>query len=464
MLAMASCKTILSRILIYMIYLFKKKYTNLVSDKRFSEILTGSVWALSARVIATIFGLIFSMIVARVYGAEVIGILAVVNSFLVLTTLFTVFGTQSSILRLIPEHIVKYSPTSAFKLYRKTQYMVIGFSFITAIMFIWGAELIANKIFSKPYLSYYFSLASIFIVFKSIALLNTQAVRGLRHIKLFALILLLPQLLNLIFLLVIGFFISSKNLPIYVVFAGFTVTSILGSIIMEVAFKKKMHPSDPVCPIFCRNILSISLPMLLSATMAFIIGETGVLMLGMFRTEAEVGYYAIAVKLATLTSFVLQAVNSMAGPKFSELFHSNQMEELFYIAKKSAKLIFFITTPILLGLLIFGKYILVLLYGADFSIAYIALVLLIIGQFINSISGSTAIFMNMTGHQSIFRNIIVSAAILNISLNWMLIPPLGITGAAFSAMICLSSWNIATLIYMKKTFGRTTGFFPIIMH
>jgi O-antigen/teichoic acid export membrane protein len=39
--------------------------------------------------------------------------------------------------------------------------------------------------------------------------------------------------------------------------------------------------------------------MLMTAAMSFIIGQTGVIMLGMSRSEAEVGYYAIAVKLAT---------------------------------------------------------------------------------------------------------------------------------------------------------------------
>ena len=98
-----------------MLNFLKHKYINLVSDTRFSEILTGSVWALSARVIATGMGLVFSVIVARIYGAEVVGIVAVINSFLMLATIFSVLGTNTSILRLIPEHLAKYSPTSAFQ-------------------------------------------------------------------------------------------------------------------------------------------------------------------------------------------------------------------------------------------------------------------------------------------------------------------------------------------------------------
>ena len=136
---------------------FKRKYKSLVSDSRFAEILSGSVWAICGRVLSAILGLLFSVIVARSYGAEIVGILAVVNSFLMLATIFTVLGTPTSILRLIPEHLMKYSPTSAFNVYRKTQYMVIVFSLVSGTIFFVAAKFIANEIFSKPHLSFYFA-------------------------------------------------------------------------------------------------------------------------------------------------------------------------------------------------------------------------------------------------------------------------------------------------------------------
>lgn len=136
-----------------MIDILKRKYSNLISDKKFSEIFIGSVWALSARVLSAGFGLISSIIVARFYGAEVLGLIAVISSFLTLATTLTVFGTNISILRLIPEHLAKYSPTSAFKVYRKTQCLVIIVSLVTGTAFFCGSSLIADKMFSKPHLS-----------------------------------------------------------------------------------------------------------------------------------------------------------------------------------------------------------------------------------------------------------------------------------------------------------------------
>ena len=440
-----------------MLKFIKRKYKNLVSDKKFSEILTGSAWALSARVLATGLGLVTSIIVVRFYGAEVMGILAVINSFLMLATIFTVLGTKTSILRLIPEHLIKFSPTSAFKIFRKIQYLVIGASLIAGTLLFFGAELIAGKVFSKPQLSFYFAMAAVFIIFKSLMLLNTQALRGLKLIRVFAFMLVLPRAFNLILLILLGFLLSTKNVPFYALLGSFCLTGILGWGLTEQAFKNRMEPKDIVQPMAAGKIFSISLPMLMSSSMAFVIGQAGVIMLGMFRSEAEVGYYAIAVRLASFTTFILQSINSIAAPKFSELFYSGNIEELFYVAKKSTKLIFWTTMPIFIGFVIFGKSLLRILFGHEFAVAYIALVLLLLGKFVNSISGSTGLFMNMTGNQNVFRNILFIVALSNIGLNALLIPRLGINGAALTAMASLIFLNISTLVYMKAKFGKTTS-------
>jgi len=446
-----------------MISQIKKKFYNFTSDEKFAEILTGSIWALIARIVATILGLILSIIVVRFYGADIMGLLSVLQSFLGLATIFTVLGTKTSILRLIPEHIAKYSATSAFKLYRKTQYLVIAFSIFTGSIFYFSANFIADKIFSKPTFSFYLGLSAIFIVFKSMMLLNTQAVRGLRLIKMFALMQVLPTAANLIFLLILTMLHYSKGNPVYTMLISLSFTGIIGWITMEHAFKKRMKKKDYVKTIPIRNILSISFPMLMTATMSFVIGQTGIIMLGMYRSEEEVGYFAIAVKLATLTSFALAAINSMAGPKFSELFHSGRIEELFYTAKKSAKLVFWTTSPILIFFALFGKFLLQWFYGNDFVVAYPALVIVAIGQFVNSIAGSTGMFLNMTGNQIVLRNFILISALANIAINLILIPSIGIYGASIASMISLSFWNIAALLFIKSKYGNSTGYFPYFL-
>jgi O-antigen/teichoic acid export membrane protein len=317
-------------------------------------------------------------------------------------------------------------------------------------------------VFLKPHFGPYFALTSMFIIFISLTQLNTQAVRGLRLIRIFAVMRLLPSLCNLLILVPLTIFFFHQDNPIYAMFASLVVTALVGALVMDQVFKKKMGLNDIVHPMPVKEILAISLPMLMTTTMAFVIGQTGVIILGMFRPEAEVGYYSVAVRMATLTTFVLSAINSMAAPKFSELFQSDKMEELFYVAKKSSKLIFWTTTPILLFLILLGKPLLSLLFGPDFEVVYWAMFFLVLGQFVNSISGSTGYFMNMTGSQIVFRNVMFGAAFLNVILNLLLIPVLGIYGAALAGMTSVVFWNVYLLIYIKRKYGSTIGYLPLV--
>lgn len=444
-----------------MFFFLKRKYSSLTGDKKFSEIFTGSIWALAARVMATVLGMVIIIIVTRLYGAEAMGILALVQTLVMFVTIFTVLGTQTSILRLIPEHISKYSITSAFRVYSKTQNLVAFTAFLTGTLIFIFSGFLAETVFTKPHLTVFFTLASAFVIFKSIMDLNTYALRGLRLIRLYSFVLTLPYLSMLICLITLTLYSRSLGNPVYAQFAGWTITAVTGAWIMSRAFKKRIQPDDFVQTMTSKDILTLSLPMLMTASMQFFIGQTGVLLLGVFRTETEVGYYAVAVRLATLTAFILQAINSMAGPKFSELYHSGKIDELFYVARKSSKLIFWTTAPILITLLACGKIVLSLLFGLEFQIAYTALAFLVVGQFVNAISGSTAIFMNMTGNEKKLRDIVFGAAVINIILNLFLVPRLGINGAAIAAAVSMSYWNVYILIFIKLKYGLSIGYSPI---
>jgi O-antigen/teichoic acid export membrane protein len=187
----------------------------------------------------------------------------------------------------------------------------------------------------------------------------------------------------LVILVTVTLLFPVKDGPVYAQLAAWACTAALGAWIMNRAFRQRMQPGDRVQDVTVREILSISLPMLMTSSLHVVIAQTGVIMLAVFSSEAEVGYYDMTAKLAALTSYVLTSVNSMAGPRFSELFHSGRIDELFFVAKKVGQVDLLTTAPLLLGLVLLGKPILRTLFGQEFVAAYPALVFLALGQFVN---------------------------------------------------------------------------------
>ncbi len=438
----------------------KIQWSKFISDKNFAEIFKGSIWAFGAQIVSTALAMLFNILIARLFGANVLGSVAMIVSFLSLATIFTVIGTNTSILRLIPEHISRYSSSSAFQVYRKVLWLVIGISVVAGTLIFIFSNFIAHNFFSKPHLTQLFALSAIFLPFAAISDLNLHTIRGIKLIRSFAFMQLLPALAKFSILAILCLFTLRSSIPFYALFSSYILTAVIGIFILLKKFHINNANDDIIHPVSLKYILTLSLPMFMTSAMSFFIGQVGLLILGMFRSETEVGYYDIAVKLASLTTFILGAVNAMAAPKFSELYSKGKIDELLDLARKTSKMIFWLTFPLLLILSMGGKSILQILFGRDFVVAYIALLLLVMGQFVNSISGSVGYFMNMTGNQTVFRNIIFVGALLNISFSWILIPKFGINGAAAATTVSLIFWNIATLIFIKVKYGKIIGYFP----
>ena len=126
---------------------------------------------------------------------------------------------------------------------------------------------------------------------------------------------------------------------------------------------------------------------------------------------------------------------------------------------ESTKTIFWVSAPILLLLILFPSTILSM-FGDEFKLAAMCLIILSIGKMFSAISGSVGTFLQMVGRQKIFQNILLVAALINIVLNSLLIPKYGIEGAAVASTASGVFWNLLMIIYIKKHFGFYTIYIP----
>lgn len=431
-----------------------------VNDKKFKEILHGSFYSFSAKVIAKLIGIVTSVIAARYYGAEMIGFVALLTSVATIAGLFAGFGMSIALLRLIPEYRVKFSEAISIALYSKILRLVVVISLVVAAIVYILAGTLANSVYNKPDLELFIALMAITLLFQSIHNINVTMLRAIKKIKLFAFTEILPKLISLILLLVLTFLYYDQYNLAYIALVTPIIMSLwlLGYMFTRV-LPKTDKASHTVMPSY-QNMFILSFPMFLTSSLQMIMAQTDIVMLGVFRATSEIGIYSIVFTLAMLVNFVLNSVNVIAAPKFSELYHEKKMDELAYIVKKSSKLIFWTSLPIIMGLIVLGKVILGI-FGAEFIAGYTALVLLAMGQLVNAASGSVGYLLNMVGYQKQFRNIILLAVIANVVLNYMLIPEYGIEGAAWASLVSMTVWNVLSVMFVRKKLGFWTFYFPI---
>ena len=184
-------------------------------------------------------------------------------------------------------------------------------------------------------------------------------------------------------------------------------------------------------------------------------------MIGNMMTAEDVGVYGVAFRLSMFASITLMAINSIASPKFAEMYGENNIEGLKKVAQQSTKMIFWSTLPLVILFFMFPK-LLLSLFGEHFKIGVYAFLLLSFGKLISSFSGSVGNLLQMTGKQLIYMNILLVGAIINVLLNYFLIPIYGINGAAIASMTSIIIWNLTMVYYVKKELGFLTFYIPFI--
>ncbi|MCX8078630.1 MAG: flippase [Geminocystis sp.] len=434
-----------------------------LNDEHFGEVLKGSIYTLLGRGTGAILALLLQLLIIRQYGAEVLGVTELVNSFLNLIVTLPLLGNHIAILRFIPEYIGNNCPHVAFKVYRKLLYLVIALSVILIPLVIGNPDFVAEKLFTKPQYQTFLLLAGLFIPFRALYEYTLFVTRGLRLIRVFFFLQPLPIVVNLTLLLALTVFYNEYN-PIYSLLLGYFVASMTGIVVSEREFGKLNNQKIPNTPVnssdslsgsvpSMTSLLSVSLPMFITNSMNHINNQAGVLLLGVLSSEREIAYYAVAAKLASLTNFTLMAINSMVAPKFSELYHTGRIDQLQEVVRKSTKLTFWSSAPVLLGLLLFGRLLLESTYGREFLSSYVPLVILVVGQFVNAMSGAVTLFLNMTGNERLSTTIVFFSCVINLGMSYLLIPPCGIVGAAMASSFSVIFWNLSMVLVIRTNYN-----------
>jgi len=184
------------------------------------------------------------------------------------------------------------------------------------------------------------------------------------------------------------------------------------------------------------------------------------LFLSYFYGNYEIGLYNIALKLAVLIMFLIIPLNSVLIPKISQAFWGNDQTKLKQMIKTAARFMFWASLLCLIFILLCSEFLLSL-FGVEFINAKNALLFLSIGFFFNAIHGMGEHLLNISGNEKKLTSIFSAGLVLNIFLNYLLIPLYGIDGAAFASMCSMILWNSIAGIVVSRHIGISIIYLPI---
>ena len=393
----------------------------------------------------------FTLFITNFYSAENVGRYDFVRSTLMVLGGISLMGTNQSIIYYSGLLNARKSIESIRSIYSQMLKIIFTLSLIILGFFmIFFNESIINDIF-KNRESYSLILKTILaLVFFAVTMLNIDTIRALKKTILSEMYRSIFRYLPVFIFAIILLKTNNEELLVEVYLLGFLLLSLFSSIRVNILFKKIDKPNDKSESFTITEIFKTSSPMALSAIAYFIMQSIDIIILSIYEGFDQIAYYSVSVKLAMLTTLALMSVNIVIAPRIAEIYENQKMQKLQMLIKHSTRIIFLISICVLSVLFFFSEEILGL-FGQGYVIANNALLFLLAAQFFNALSGPGAIYLNMTGRQKTLNKILASALIINISLNFYLIPTQGINGAAIATLVSLIIWNtIATVLIYSR--------------
>jgi O-antigen/teichoic acid export membrane protein len=421
------------------------------------EVIKAFSWTSVLKVVSLFFSFLNSMVMATIYGANAIGMLAVGSTVINIMIMLVKFGADLSVVRLVSESRTTGGVPAVRALYKRVLSMVIPMSITAGLLIFITRVYIAEYLFRKPFLANTIGLMAFGIPFIALRDVNAASLRGIKKIQLWAALqtIMMPAL-TLAALLTITFLVIRVDMtPIYAVVTASVIGGVVSTLLwysnLERPTQEPMRVSI-VEPPSKSAILRLSFPMFITSFMHFIMDTSDKFFLSIFASTEEIGVYQIVFRLYSIAGIILFSMNSITLPKFSEMHASGNHEALRNLSKFSAKMTLLLTLPIIFLLIYFPKPFLGL-FGEEFTSGSTALIVLSLGQLFNAACGPTGPLLNMTGHQKIMQYIMLGVAILNLALNFLLVKTYGVLGAAVATTVSLVCLNIAASIAIYQIFG-----------
>ncbi|MFC7175739.1 flippase [Halosegnis marinus] len=175
-----------------------------------------------------------------------------------------------------------------------------------------------------------------------------------------------------------------------------------------------------------RELLSFSMPLVLSGVLTIVFNDIDTLLLGYFSGGTEqVALYNAVYPLATLLNTATTAFAFVFMPVLSEIHadgRENEMERMYQVV---TKWVFTATLPVFLVISLFPARLIALTFGAKYTAGATTLQVLAIGFFVHTVAGLNRETAASIGRSKMLLYADAGAAIFNMALNIALIPRYG---------------------------------------
>lgn len=386
-------------------------------------------------------GLIILPILSKNLGASEYGFWTLSLATITFLQPFLLIGLDNAMLRFLPSKNNKEIMKGLITVF----IIVIFICIFTSTILCLSSTMIANYILGDKSLDFLIKIIAVLLPSYVLSTILLGSFRIFGQIKRYSIILFLESIVEislLSYFIYFGYGLIGALISIL-------ITKIIFITIMALLIISYAGLSKPDFSII-KPYLKYGIPLIPTLIAMFVISSSDRYIIGYFLGTKAVGIYSASYSIASIIAFFSSVFLYVLRPKIFNLFDNGKKSEVKSYLTYSMKYIMMFCIPSFFGLTFLSRPILMLLTTSEFisidsiiiiPIVSCAILIYIIGQIYSEI-------IKLYKQTIIFSIVVAFVAAINVVLNIILIPFLGITAAAITTLIAYAI--MAILLYFKS--------------
>ena len=433
----------------------------------------------------------YKIIIGRSYGPESYGLFSLAIMVLGIFVAVSSLGFTEGLNRFLPIYLSKKEDKKFLYLIGVCKNIFIFSSILSAILLFIFSNFISEFFFHTVELSIYLKIFAFVIPLQLFSQFYFSVIRANEKIGAYSFgVNILQNIPKMIFIIVFAIFGVRASFSIsfsyllgifamlifgYIYSRGLVASSVGASekrlLATSDRLQAKTHNSNRA---ILREVFSYSWPLFLFSVVGSLVFWVDNFAIGFLKDAYWVGIYNSAIPIATLLLITSEIFMQLFFPIITKEINRGNFYVSSELTKQVFKWIFAINLPLVSFIILFPGVFINFFWGAEYLIAQNSLIFLAIGYFVFSLAIVSNNILSSVGKSKTLLANLGIISILNLTLNFMLVPIYGIDGAAFATMISLIVWSTLLIIeakYFSKIFpfrrkminvlfsaGITTGF------
>ena len=395
-----------------------------------------ATWLIGGRVVQMLLSFAVGILTARFLGPSNYGLIGYGQAYVAFFTSLCVLGLNSVIIKDFVDH-----PDEQGEAIGSALVMRIASSLLSAIMIVCVVSLVDPGETQTLVVVALCSLGLVFHVFETFNFWFQSQYKS----KITSMATLLAYII-----------MSAYKIMLLITKAGvewfafsMSVDYIVIAVFLYIAYRRYKGPRLRFSFRKANSLLTSGYHYILSSMMIAIYGQTDKIMLRQMMPNGDeaVGYYSTATAICAMWVFVLSAIIDSMYPTILNLYGKDKVA----FEKKNRQMyavVFYVSIAVSLAFQFLGGFVINVLYGEAYLPATVPLTIVTWYTAFSYLGVARNAWIVSEGKQKYLKYLYGCAAILNVALNFVLIPIWGVSGAAAASLVT----QIATSILLPLCF------------